>query len=616
MAERKKQGKEQSDAAKAETPSKPDLVHWSRSMARIAERSQKLVTDFMSHQEAFLHPSALYDPMKIGDAFIEMTHRLMADPQYLMRAQMSLWNSYIDLWQSTSLRLLGEESDDVAANPAGDRRFKDPLWQDGTLFNYLRQSYLLTARWMQSVVAEVDGLDDKTRQKLDFYTREFVNALSPSNFVATNPEVLRVTFETGGANLLTGLENLLEDLERGRGELLISMTDETAFSLGENIAVSEGAVIYQNRLMQLIQYAPQTEQVHKRPLLILPPWINKFYILDLREKNSLVRWLTQQGYTVFMVSWANPTEDHSDIEFEDYIELGLMAALDEIEKATGEDSINAIGYCLGGTMLAAGLSVLEQKGDTRINAASFFVTMTDFQQAGDVTVFIDEEQLDHLESKMAKKGYLDARAMQTSFNLLRSNDLIWSFVVNNYLLGREPLPFDLLYWNADSTNLPAKMHSYYLRNMYQKNLLVEPGKLTMLGHKIDLSKVKTPSCWIAAKDDHIAPWHSVYSSARQFAGPIKFILGASGHIAGIINPPAANKYCYWSSTKRPQDHDAWLEGAAQHDGSWWPEWESWLSRKSGAKVAARALPQKVLEPAPGSHVKKRSESLGDPAQAD
>lgn len=598
-----------------ETPPAPvDPTNWAMAMSRIAERSQHLVMQFLSEQQ---HGSSApnIDPFKLGAPFFEMTTRLMSDPQYLMQAQLDLWQSYLNLWHHTSQRMLGKESEPVIESPPGDRRFRDPLWQESTLFDFVRQSYLLTARWLNELVSEVEGLDEKTRQKVDFYTRQFVDALSPSNFVGTNPEVLRTTLESGGENLIQGLENLIEDMERGRGQLLISMTDEDAFTIGENIACTPGQVIYQNDLMQLIQYTPTTDTVYKRPLLIIPPWINKYYILDLRAKNSFVKWAVDQGYTVFMISWVNPGPEHRDKTFESYIDEGLFAAMDQIEKATGERSINTVGYCLGGTMLAAALSILEQRGDDRINAASFFVTLTDFEEAGEVTVFIDEAYLDYLEQQMAEKGYLEARAMHTTFNMLRANDLIWSFVVNNYLLGKEPFPFDLLYWNSDSTNLPAAMHSYYLRNMYQQNKLIEPGGLTMLGHPIDLTQVQTPACFIAAKEDHIAPWKPVYRGARRFKGPVKFILGASGHIAGIINPPAANKYCYWTSTKKPKDPEAWLEAAERHDGSWWHEWHKWMSRKAGAQVAARNIedqPVKPIEPAPGSYVKVRAESL-DPA---
>jgi polyhydroxyalkanoate synthase subunit PhaC len=459
-------------------------------------------------------------------------------------------------------------------------------------------------------VRHVDGLDDKTARKVDFYTRQFVDAMAPSNFALTNPEVLRATVESSGENLVKGLENLLADLERGKGKLSIKMTDTEAFKLGENIAITPGKVVFQNDLIQLIQYEPTTAEVNRRPLLIIPPWINKFYILDLRADNSFVKWAAGEGHTVFMISWVNPDERLAAKSFEDYMFEGLLAALDAIERATGEKELNIIGYCLGGTLLSATLAYMAVKGDTRCQSATFLATMVDFAQAGELGVFIDEEQLGSLEATMREKGYLEGSAMATTFNMLRANDLIWSFVINNYLLGKEPFPFDLLYWNSDSTRMPASMHSFYLRKMYQENKLVAPGGIELGGVAIDLRKIAVPAFIMASREDHIAPWKSTFAATRLYRGPIKFCLAASGHIAGVVNAPRAKKYCYWTSTKKARSPDPWFAGAERHPGSWWPEWQHWVAKFAGGKVKARkpgAGKLKPIEAAPGSYVRVKSD---------
>ncbi|PWC32071.1 class I poly(R)-hydroxyalkanoic acid synthase [Azospirillum sp. TSO22-1] len=588
----------------------PDPVELSRAMTRIAEQSQKLVTDFLARQTADggVGGVANPDPMGVGNAFLEMTKRMMADPAKLMKAQMTLWQDYLTLWQRTTQRLLGQEAEPVITPAKDDRRFKDSAWDENTLFDFIKQSYLLSARWMQSTVNDVQGLDDHTAKKVDFYTRQFVDAMAPSNFVMTNPEVLRTTVETGGENLVKGLEHLLKDLERGKGELRISMTDYDAFQVGKNIASTPGKVVFQTDLMQLVQYTPTTPDVAKRPLMIVPPWINKFYILDLREKNSFVKWAVDQGHTVFVLSWVNPDEKLAQKTFEDYMTEGVLAALDAIEKQTGEKDVNAVGYCLGGTLLGSTLAYMAAKKDDRIKSATFFTTMLDFAEAGELSVFIDEEQLNFIEGQMAEKGYLDGAKMATTFNMLRANDLIWSFVVNNYLLGKDPFPFDLLYWNSDSTRMPAAMHSFYLRSMYQKNLLCQPGGVTLKGEKIDLRKVKTPAFFLSTREDHIAPWKSTYQGTQLFTGPIKFVLAASGHIAGVVNPPAAEKYCYWTNEKLPKDSEAWLKDSKQNPGSWWPAWQEWVTGFANGKVPARDPAKgklKALDEAPGSYVKTK-----------
>ena len=587
----------------------PDPAAMGEAVSDIAAKSQKLVTDFLSRQGDSPHSGSL-DPLNIGTAFMQMTAKMMSDPTRMIEAQMDFWNDYVELWRHTTQKMMGIETDPVHAPESGDRRFKDAAWDDSMLFDYVKQSYLLSARWIQRTVNDVEGLDPKTAQKIDFYTRQFVDAMAPSNFVMTNPEVLRATLESGGENLVSGLQNLLEDLERGQGKLSIKMTDAEAFQVGENIAVTPGKVIYQNELMQLLQYSPTTEQVYSRPLLIIPPWINKFYILDLRPKNSFIKWCVEQGLTVFVISWVNPDEKLAEKTFDDYMVEGPLDALDQIEKATGQKDANVIGYCLGGTLLACTLSYMKKKGDKRFKSATFFTTMTDFYDAGELSVFIDDEQLHALEAKMNERGYLDGADMATTFNMLRANDLIWSFVVNNYLLGKDPFPFDLLYWNSDSTRMPAAMHSFYLRKMYQENKLSEPGGITVGGEEIDLGDVDIPSFMLSTREDHIAPWKSTYAATQLFSGPVRFCLSGSGHIAGVINPPEANKYGYWLNDETPKRSDLWLRGATQHEGSWWPEWKKWIARQSGRKVKARVPGEgklKAIEDAPGSYVKVKSQ---------
>jgi polyhydroxyalkanoate synthase len=583
----------------------PDPEEIGRSMADVAERSQRIVGEWLKRQASEEHAP---DPLNIASAFMEMTTRLMANPARLVAAGLGFWQDYMTLWQNTARRVMGMEAEPVIDSPSSDRRFKDDAWRENEVFDFIRQSYLLSARYVQDVVRQVDGLDPKTAQKVDFYARQFVDAMSPSNFLLTNPEVLRKTAETGGENLLKGLNNLLSDLEQGKGKLHIKMTDMDAFKVGENIGVSPGKVVYQNDLMQLIQYSPSTETVLKRPLLIGPPWINKFYILDLRPRNSFVRWAVSQGHTVFMISWVNPDERLAEKGFEDYMTEGYLAALDAIEQATGEREVNAIGYCLGGTLLASTLAYMAAKKDNRIKSATFFVTMMDFAEAGELGVFIDEEQLRSLEDKMNKRGYLEGSEMATTFNMLRANDLIWSFVVNNYLLGNDPFPFDLLYWNADSTRMPARMHSFYLRKMYQENLLKDPNGISLTGVPIDLRKIKTPAYFLSTREDHIAPWKSTYRGTQLLSGPRRFVLAASGHIAGVVNPPEGGKYSHWINTELPPDPEAWFKGATEIAGSWWPDWHRWVTALGKEQVPARVPGEgklEAIEDAPGAYVQVR-----------
>jgi polyhydroxyalkanoate synthase len=585
----------------------PDAAELSRHMAGIAQKSKQLVSEFLKRQ-APEDGVGMANPMAIGAAFLEMTARMMSDPSRLVQGQLSLWSNYLTLWQRMAQRFLGGAAEPLIEPAPGDRRFRDAAWTDNTLFDFIKQSYLLTARWMQGAVRDVEGIDERTARKIDFYTRQFVDAIAPSNFLMTNPEALRATIESRGENLLNGLQNLLDDLERGKGRLAIKMTDMEAFRIGENIAVTPGKVIYQNDLMQLIQYDPTTVKVKRRPLLIIPPWINKFYILDLRPDNSFIRWAVSQGHTVFVISWVNPDERLAAKEFADYMREGPLAALDAVEAATGERDANVVGYCLGGTLLASTLAFMAVKRDDRIKSATYLVTMVDFAEAGELSVFIDEEQLSALEERMNAKGYLEGRDMATTFNMLRANDLIWSFVVNNYLLGKSPFPFDLLYWNADSTRMPPAMHSFYLRNMYQEDLLAKPGGISLDGVPIDLRKIRTPSFLLSTREDHIAPWRSTYAATQLYKGPVKFVLSASGHIAGVVNPPGG-KYGHWENDSNPPTAEEWLATATARPDSWWPSWERWVSQFAGGEVPARHPGDgrlKPIEDAPGSYVKVRA----------
>lgn len=588
-----------------------DETQISATMADIAERSQRLVQDFIARQSAPGGSSmGVDDPLNVGEAFMEMTTRMMTQPHKMVEANMSLWQDYMRLWQNTAQRMMGQDTTPIVVPEHDDRRFKGEAWES-EVFDFIKQSYLLTSNWMQETVGDVEGLDDKTRKKVDFFTKQYTAALSPTNFVMTNPEVLKATIESHGENLVNGLRNLLEDMESGHGKLNIKMTDADAFEVGKNVATSPGKVVFRNDLIELIQYTPSTDKVSKTPLLIMPPWINKFYILDLREKNSYIRWAVAQGHTVFIISWVNPDRHLAMKSFEDYMIEGPLAAIGAIKEATGEEQVNAVGYCIGGTLLATTLAYMAAKKDDRIKSATFFTTMVDFEDAGDLGVFIDETSLKNLESKMNERGFLEGSEMANTFNMMKSNDLIWSFVVNNYLLGKDPFPFDLLFWNSDSTRMPAAMHSFYLRNMYLDNKLAQPGGIEIAGVKLDLRKITVPCYIISTREDHIAPWESTYKATQLYKGPIRFVLSASGHIAGVVNPPASNKYCFWSNDETPADPEKWLEGAQQHDGSWWPDWDNWVKKFAGKLTVDARQPGtgglKALCDAPGTYVSMKAE---------
>ncbi|TMH77987.1 MAG: class I poly(R)-hydroxyalkanoic acid synthase [Betaproteobacteria bacterium] len=584
-----------------ETQSPPDPAESARVFAEVAERSGRIMGEFLQRQ-AGGQGVAYSDEFGVARAFTDLAARMLADPWKLAEMQSKMFWDHVALWQSSLLRMLGKEVPSVAEAAKGDNRFRDAGWQDQFLFDYIKQSYLIAARHLHDAVSSVDGLSEETRKKVNFYTRQYIDALSPSNFALTNPQVLRETLHSGGQNLLKGLNNLLADIERGG----IRMADEKAFKLGVNIATTPGKVVFQNELMQLIQYAPSTETVFKRPLLVMPPWINKYYILDLREKNSFVRWAVEQGHTVFVISWVNPDGRYAGKTFENYMLEGPLAALDAIGQATGENEVNVIGYCLGGTLLGATLAWMAQRNDRRAASATFFASLLDFSAPGELGVFIDEAQVENLERRMQERGYLEGSEMAATFNMLRANDLVWSFVVNNYLLGKDPFPFDLLYWNSDSTRMPAKMHSFYLREMYLANRLRVPGGITLGGVPIDLGKIAIPAYFVSTLEDHIAPWKSTYKGACLLSGPTRFVLGGSGHIAGIVNPPSAKKYGYWTGSELPESADEWQAGATRSEGSWWIDWQAWIAGLNGPARAPARVPGagalQALADAPGSYV--------------
>ncbi|MDD3371131.1 MAG: class I poly(R)-hydroxyalkanoic acid synthase [Alphaproteobacteria bacterium] len=603
-------------AAKAAEEQKPqpelhfDIVEWSRIMMHVAEESQKLIRDYVVRTKDKPVDTLSVSPTPFMDSISRLFERFFDDPETYTDVQLATWQNYIDLTRATLMKMQGISTQPVAEAPAGDKRFKAKDWQTNWMFDFLKQAYLSTAEETRRLVQnEATNVEDKIAKKLEFYSRLMLDATAPNNFWMTNPEVLRATLDSKGENLIKGLQNLLGDLERGNGLLRISMSDYRAFEIGKNIASTPGKVVYQNELMQLIQYAPQTQTVRRVPFLIIPPWINKYYILDLKQKNSFVGYLVSQGYTVFTISWVNPTKKHALTQFDDYMSEGSLSALREIKRITGEDEANVLGYCIGGTLLSctqAYLAAVPEKpfDIPKIKSATYLVTMIDFSQPGDLGVFIDEDQIRLLEDRMARLGYMDASSLIMTFNLLRSNDLIWPFVINNYMLGREPFPFDILYWNTDSTNLPAAMQSYYLRKMYLENKLIEPKALKFKDVPLDLGEIETPSFLLSTREDHIAPWRSTYASTQIYKGPVTFCLSGSGHIAGVINPPDSGKYGYWTNDKLPTDPDEWLKDAQPHKGSWWPEWIKWLDQHAGEPVAARPV-EEGIEDAPGSYVKVR-----------
>lgn len=532
-------------------------------------------------------------------AWTELANHFTQNPEKLARNQFCYWQDYMSLCQDlTSISF---------TETAADKRFQNQQWDENVFFNFIKKSYFLLSQHLEQLINDMaDQVDNKTSQKLRFYIRQCLDAFSPSNFANTNPDILFTTAETHGENLLNGIKQFLDDINQGNGHLNIKMTDSDAFKLGENIACTRGKVVYQNDLMQLIKYDSNTKTLFEIPLLIIPPWINKYYILDLQSENSFVKWLVDQGITVFLISWVNPSEKHRQKEFSDYMLEGPIAALDVIENITGNNKTNILGYCVGGTLLACLLAYFADKREDRILSATFLTTLIDFSEPGELGCFIDEKQISMLEEYMKKRGFIDGIVMASVFNALRANDLVWSSYVNNYLKGNKPKPFDLLFWNSDSTNIPEKVHSFYLRNMYLENNLIKANQLNLSETSIDLTKIKIPSYFLAAHDDHIVPWQSAYKGAYLFSGPTEFVLTGSGHVAGVINPPHKNKYGYWTNTQIEKNSNLFLKNAEHHDGSWWTHWLQWLKQYSGKEDSAENIKfnyQEILEDAPGSYVK-------------
>ncbi len=579
-------------------------------IARALESSGQALAAYLKPREnADIKDKAGGEFAEVIKTFTAVAEYWLSDQDRAADLQTRLGKAYLDLFGSAARRMAGQEAK-AAIDPAPrDKRFADPEWRSNQFFDFILQLYLLTTQWAHELVRNAEGIDPHTRKKAEFYVQQITNALAPSNFVLTNPEVLRTTMETNGDNLVRGMKMLAEDIEAGHGTLRIRQSDPTNLAVGVNMATTPGKVIYQNELMQLIQYSPTTEAVLRTPLLIVPPWINKYYILDLRPEKSFIKWCVDQGLTVFVISWVNPDRDLGKKTFSDYMTEGPLTAMDVIEKVTGEMKVHTVGYCVGGTLLAATLAWLAEKRRVRVTSATFFAAQVDFTHAGDLLVFVDEDQISALERDMEQRGVLEGSKMAMAFNMLRSNDLIWNYVVSNYLKGQPPSSFDLLHWNSDATRMPAANHSYYLRNCYLENRL-SSGTMVLDNTLLDLSKVKVPVYNLATREDHIAPAELVLYGSQFFGGPVKYVLSGSGHIAGVVNPPAANKYQYWTNDNiKDAKLSDWLKSAKEHKGSWWPDWREWLESIDAETVPARAVGSEALPPieeAPGSYVRVRA----------
>jgi polyhydroxyalkanoate synthase subunit PhaC len=583
-----------------------DIEAFAKNFARLIEEGGKAMAAYLKPREEGQIKSEMPDEIAdVVKTLGQVTEYWLSDPQRALELQTRLARDYLELWASTAKRMAGEEAQPVAAPDPKDRRFADPEWSSNQFFDFLKQAYLLTTRWADHVVKNAEGLDAHTRQKAEFYMRQIANATSPSNFVLTNPELLRATLSSNAENLVRGMHMLAEDIAAGHGSLKIRQSDASMFQVGKNLAITPGKVIFQNDLMQLIQYAPTTKSVLKVPLLIVPPWINKFYILDLTPEKSFIKWCVDCGLTVFVISWVNPDARLAKKSFEEYMREGPLEALDLIEQVTGERRVHTIGYCVGGTLLAVTLAHMAAQGDDRVISATLFAAQVDFTYAGDLKVFVDEERVQALERRMEQQGYLEGAKMASAFNMLRSNDLIWPYVVGNYLKGEPPFAFDLLHWNSDSTRMPAANHSFYLRNCYLNNTLSK-GEMIIAGEPIDVGKITIPVYNLATREDHIAPAKSVFLGSKFFGGPVKFVVAGSGHIAGVINPPDKKKYQYWTGGAPTGNLDAWLGAAEEHPGSWWPDWLAWIKEQDAAEAAARQPgggKLKPIEDAPGNYVK-------------
>ena len=587
----------------------PNFEQLSRNVARYIEEGGKVLAAFMKPREAGEAKASGGDELSdMLTTLGRVAEYYASDGHRAFKAQAELSGQFLNLWSSTLMRLQGEATPPVAPPASGDKRFADPDWQANPYFDFLKQAYMLTTNWADDLVRRADEIDPHTRDKAAFYLKQVTSALSPSNFLATNPELLKTTLAESGENLVRGLHMMAEDIEAGHGQLRIRQVDAAKFKLGVNLATTPGKVIFRNELIELIQYAPSTPDVYKRPLLIVPPWINKFYVLDLNPEKSFIRWAVAQGLTVFVISWVNPDERHADKGFEAYMREGIFAALEIVEQSTGEKEVTAIGYCVGGTLLAVTLAFMAAIGDKRIVSATFFTTQVDFADAGDLKIFVDAEQLKSIETKMTETGYLDGAHMANAFNMLRPNDLIWSYWINNYLKGKEPMAFDLLVWNADSTRMPAANHRFYLRHCYLQNDLTN-DRLVIEGRPISLKNVTIPIYNLAAKEDHIAPARSVFNGAKYFGGPMRYVMSGSGHIAGVVNPPMKPKYQYWTGDQPHGAFADWVAAAKQTPGSWWLDWIQWVSAQAPEKVPAREPGGGKIEPlcdAPGEYVRVKA----------
>ncbi|NNU16552.1 class I poly(R)-hydroxyalkanoic acid synthase [Parvularcula sp. ZS-1/3] len=597
----------------AKIPDYSDMARFARTMADINVKAQDVMRDATERQVQRGRRGAepTPDPLNVADATTDVMTALSQDPMKVMGLQMSLWDNYTKLFATMADKFTGSETTPVIEPSASDRRFKHDAWTENPALDFVKQSYLILSKWVDDAILAADGIDEATKRRAQFHADQFLSAMSPTNVPALNPDVVDETMATQGANFIKGLENFMADLERGHGELAIRQADLDFFKVGENLATTPGKVVYQNEMMQLIQYSPATEHVAENPMVIFPPWINKFYILDLQAQNSFIRWLVEQGRTVFVVSWVNPGTELKDKSFPDYMRQGVYEALEAATRATGAEKFDTIGYCIGGTLLATTLGYMAQQGDERINTATFFTAQTDFVEAGDLLLFVDDKQLKNMEKQIdASGGVLEGSAMARTFNMLRPNDLIWSAFVDNYYMGKEAKKFDLLHWNADSTRMTKACHLFYLREFYQHNKLAL-GELEIDGVTIDLSKVETPVFMQAGEKDHIAPPGSVFRSAQLFGGPdVTYMLAGSGHIAGVINHPDKKKYHFRTNDDLPASMEEWVAGAEFHEHSWWPHWIEWLTERSGGKVPARVPGDgelSVIEDAPGSYVKVRAE---------
>jgi polyhydroxyalkanoate synthase len=587
-----------------------DPEAFAMNLARAMESSGQALAAYLKPREngdaKDKPPSELTEVIK---TFSTVAEYWLSDNARVSELQMKMGKAYLDLWGSAMRRLVGEQAPPAIEPSPRDKRFKDPEWKSNQFFDFVMQLYLLTTQWAQDLVHNAEGVDPHTRKKAEFYVAQITNALAPSNFVLTNPEVLRETLASSGGNLVRGMKMLAEDIEAGHGTLRIRQSDPSNLVVGVNMATTPGKVIFQNELMQLIQYAPSTENVLRTPLLIVPPWINKFYILDLKPEKSFIKWCVDQGITVFVISWVNPDKSLGAKTFDDYMKEGPLAAMDAIEQATGELKVHTMGYCVGGTLLASTLAWLAEKRRVKVTSATFLAAQVDFSHAGDLLVFVDEDQIAALERDMQACGVLEGSRMAMAFNMLRSNDLIWSYVVSNYLKGQPPSSFDLLHWNSDATRMPAANHSYYLRNCYLENRL-STGSMVLDNTLLDLTKVKVPIYNLATREDHIAPADSVLYGSQFFGGPVKYVLSGSGHIAGVVNPPSAGKYQFWTNDHiKDMTLADWLKGAQEHKGSWWPDWREWLQGIDAEEMPARAVGTDALpaiEDAPGSYVRVRA----------